>query len=74
MLKQRLHLTVAIRQCDPELHAVQATAVLRRGPLRVGNGGTRGHHVDAAWPKQRFVFAVSRREVGQRNALHPLCS
>jgi hypothetical protein len=55
MLKQRRHMTVAIRQRDPELRAAQAAAVLSRGPLRVGDGGARGHDVDAAWSKQRFV-------------------
>ena len=73
MLKQRRHLAVAIRQGDPELHAAQAAAVFCRRPLRVGDGGTRGHHVDAAGAKQRFVSeAVVMNELAVEEPRHGL--
>jgi hypothetical protein len=73
VLKQRGHVTVAIRQGDPELHAAQAAAVLGRGPLRVGNGGARGHDIDAAWSKQRFVSeAVVMNELAVEEPRHGL--
>ena len=73
VLKQRRHVTGAIRQGDPELRAVQAAAVLGRGPLRVGNGGTRGHHVDAAGSEQRFVTeAVVMNELAVEEPRHGL--
>jgi hypothetical protein len=75
MLKQRRHVTVAIRQGDPELRAAQAAAVLNRSPLRVGNRGTRGHDIDAACSKQRFVSeAVVMHELAVEEPRHGLQS
>src|ERR1700741_2250284 len=66
-------MTVTIRQCDPELHAAQAPAVPGRSPLRVGNGRTRGHHIDAALSKQRFVSeAVVVNELAVEEPRHGL--
>jgi hypothetical protein len=47
--------SVAIGQRGPELNSIQASCVVGRRSLGVGNGMTGGHHIDTTGAKNGFL-------------------